>query len=92
MPVAGSIEHTLQERIDLYKTAISNAKVAGESAKARRYERGLKVWWRTGLGLTICDHKYVDADSNESGSVFVSTIYWYGGFDACFSLKLIIIN
>lgn len=41
--VCGSVEHTLQERIIMYNTAISNAKAAGESAKARRYDRGLKV-------------------------------------------------
>lgn len=41
--VCGSVEHTLQERIVMYNTAIANAKAAGESAKARRYDRGLKV-------------------------------------------------
>lgn len=39
----GSVEHMLQERIVMYNAAISNAKAAGESAKARRYDRGLKV-------------------------------------------------
>ena len=34
----------------MYKTALQNAKTAGESSKARRFERGLKVgentaWW-----------------------------------------------
>ncbi|XP_072524712.1 coiled-coil and C2 domain-containing protein 1B [Salminus brasiliensis] len=41
--VAGSMEHTLEERLAMYRTAITNAKAAGESAKARRYERGLKT-------------------------------------------------
>ncbi|XP_051554739.1 coiled-coil and C2 domain-containing protein 1B-like isoform X2 [Myxocyprinus asiaticus] len=41
--VPGSIEHTLEERINMYKMAIANAKSAGESSKARRYERGLKT-------------------------------------------------
>lgn len=41
--VCGSVEHTLQERIVMYNAAITNAKAAGESAKARRYDRGLKV-------------------------------------------------
>lgn len=33
----------LEERINNYKIAIANAKTAGESSKARRAERGLKV-------------------------------------------------
>ncbi|KAB5535951.1 hypothetical protein PHYPO_G00123770 [Pangasianodon hypophthalmus] len=41
--VCGSVEHTLQERILMYNSAITNAKAAGESAKARRYDRGLKT-------------------------------------------------
>ncbi|XP_053529769.1 coiled-coil and C2 domain-containing protein 1B [Ictalurus punctatus] len=41
--VCGSVEHRLQERIVMYNTAITNAKAAGESGKARRYERGLKT-------------------------------------------------
>ncbi|XP_051984393.1 LOW QUALITY PROTEIN: coiled-coil and C2 domain-containing protein 1B-like [Xyrauchen texanus] len=41
--VPGSIEHTLEERISMYRMAIANAKSAGESSKARRYERGLKT-------------------------------------------------
>ncbi|KAJ6657690.1 hypothetical protein lerEdw1_002191 [Lerista edwardsae] len=36
-------ESVLLERLDTYKTAIANAKQAGESSKVRRYERGLKV-------------------------------------------------
>lgn len=39
----GSIEHTLEERINMYRTAVMNAKASGESSKARRYERGLKT-------------------------------------------------
>ncbi|XP_061099090.1 coiled-coil and C2 domain-containing protein 1B isoform X2 [Conger conger] len=39
----GSLQHTLEERISMYKTAIANAKAAGESSKAGRYERGLKT-------------------------------------------------
>ncbi|XP_056329318.1 coiled-coil and C2 domain-containing protein 1B isoform X2 [Danio aesculapii] len=39
----GSIEHTLEERISLYRMAVTNAKAAGETSKARRYERGLKT-------------------------------------------------
>lgn len=41
--VPGSIEHTLEERINLYRMAVSNAKSTGETSKARRYERGLKT-------------------------------------------------
>ncbi|XP_061694611.1 coiled-coil and C2 domain-containing protein 1B [Syngnathoides biaculeatus] len=47
VPVAvaapGSVEHTLEERLAMYKTALHNAKSAGEGAKARRLERGLKT-------------------------------------------------
>lgn len=38
----GTLQHTLEERIVMYKTALQNAKTAGETSKARRYERGLK--------------------------------------------------
>uniref|UniRef100_A0A8C5E844 Coiled-coil and C2 domain-containing protein 1B n=1 Tax=Gouania willdenowi TaxID=441366 RepID=A0A8C5E844_GOUWI len=37
------VESSLMERIEMYKTAISNAKAAGETSKVRRYERGLKT-------------------------------------------------
>ncbi|XP_068606600.1 coiled-coil and C2 domain-containing protein 1A [Brachionichthys hirsutus] len=37
------MESSLLERIDMYQTAISNSKAAGESSKVRRYERGLKT-------------------------------------------------
>ncbi|XP_057187940.1 coiled-coil and C2 domain-containing protein 1A [Triplophysa rosa] len=39
----GSLESHLQELIDMYQTAITNAKAAGETSKARRYDRGLKT-------------------------------------------------
>ncbi|XP_073348051.1 coiled-coil and C2 domain-containing protein 1B isoform X2 [Pagrus major] len=38
----GSLQHTLEERVAMYKTALQNAKTAGETSKARRYDRGLK--------------------------------------------------
>ncbi|NWX09139.1 C2D1B protein, partial [Caloenas nicobarica] len=37
------LQQTIEKRIANYRTAISNAKEAGESAKIRRYERGLKT-------------------------------------------------
>ncbi|XP_022611331.1 coiled-coil and C2 domain-containing protein 1A isoform X1 [Seriola dumerili] len=37
------LESCLLERIEMYKTAISNAKAAGETSKVRRYDRGLKT-------------------------------------------------
>ncbi|KAM4604210.1 coiled-coil and C2 domain-containing protein 1A isoform 1-T2 [Polymixia lowei] len=37
------LESCLVERIEMYQTAINNAKAAGESSKARRYDRGLKT-------------------------------------------------
>ncbi|XP_041445076.1 coiled-coil and C2 domain-containing protein 1B isoform X2 [Xenopus laevis] len=40
---AGGMLQVLEERIGNYKEAISNAKLSNESAKARRYERGLKT-------------------------------------------------
>lgn len=43
--VTSELQQTLQGRIADYRTAISNAKESGESAKLRRYERGLKVSW-----------------------------------------------
>lgn len=39
----GSLQQTLEERIAMYKTALKNAKAAGETSKARRYDRGLKT-------------------------------------------------
>lgn len=40
---ATGVEAKLLERIQMYNTAISNAKAAGEGSKVRRYERGLKT-------------------------------------------------
>lgn len=40
---AAGMESLLFERIEMYKTAISNAKAAGETSKVRRYDRGFKV-------------------------------------------------
>ncbi|KFU97693.1 Coiled-coil and C2 domain-containing protein 1B, partial [Pterocles gutturalis] len=37
------LQQTIEQRITNYRTAISNAKESGESAKIRRYERGLKT-------------------------------------------------
>ncbi|NWI32846.1 C2D1B protein, partial [Sula dactylatra] len=37
------LQQTIEKRITSYRTAISNAKESGESAKIRRYERGLKT-------------------------------------------------
>uniref|UniRef100_A0A8D0L6P8 Coiled-coil and C2 domain containing 1A n=1 Tax=Sphenodon punctatus TaxID=8508 RepID=A0A8D0L6P8_SPHPU len=44
-PPAGSasVESTLEERLDVYRAAVANAKQTGESSKVRRYERGLKT-------------------------------------------------
>ncbi|XP_028284181.1 coiled-coil and C2 domain-containing protein 1B [Parambassis ranga] len=39
----GSLQHTLEERVAMYKAALKNAKTAGETSKARRYDRGLKT-------------------------------------------------
>ncbi|KAK7944866.1 hypothetical protein WMY93_000594 [Mugilogobius chulae] len=38
----GSVQHTLEERLSMYQTALTNAKAAGEASKVRRLERGLK--------------------------------------------------
>ncbi|KAI4880680.1 hypothetical protein NFI96_010834, partial [Prochilodus magdalenae] len=37
------LESRLQERLEMYQTAITNANAAGETSKARRYDRGLKT-------------------------------------------------
>ncbi|KAM5308152.1 coiled-coil and C2 domain-containing protein 1A isoform 3-T3 [Glossophaga mutica] len=37
------VEATLQERLALYQTAIESARQTGDSAKMRRYDRGLKT-------------------------------------------------
>ncbi|NXJ88549.1 C2D1B protein, partial [Corythaixoides concolor] len=41
--VTSELQQTIEKRIADYRTAISNAREAGESAKIRRYERGLKT-------------------------------------------------
>ncbi|NXL27434.1 C2D1B protein, partial [Glaucidium brasilianum] len=41
--VTSELQQTIEKRITSYRTAISNAKESGESAKIRRYERGLKT-------------------------------------------------
>ncbi|XP_037537801.1 coiled-coil and C2 domain-containing protein 1B [Nematolebias whitei] len=39
----GSLQHTLQERVAMYRTALKNATTAGDTSKSRRYDRGLKT-------------------------------------------------
>ncbi|XP_069014043.1 LOW QUALITY PROTEIN: coiled-coil and C2 domain-containing protein 1B [Embiotoca jacksoni] len=39
----GSLQHTVEERAAMYGAALQNAKAAGETSKARRYDRGLKT-------------------------------------------------
>ncbi|XP_067331716.1 coiled-coil and C2 domain-containing protein 1B isoform X2 [Channa argus] len=39
----GSLQHTLEERVVMYKTALQNAKTVGDTSKARRFDRGLKT-------------------------------------------------
>ncbi|XP_044285853.1 coiled-coil and C2 domain-containing protein 1B isoform X1 [Varanus komodoensis] len=41
--ISSGLQQTIEERIANYKSATANAKEAGESAKVRRYERGLKT-------------------------------------------------
>uniref|UniRef100_A0A8C8IQM3 Coiled-coil and C2 domain-containing protein 1B n=1 Tax=Oncorhynchus tshawytscha TaxID=74940 RepID=A0A8C8IQM3_ONCTS len=41
--VPGSLQHTLEERLSMYRTAVAHAKASGESSKARRYDRGIQV-------------------------------------------------
>ncbi|NXV32395.1 C2D1B protein, partial [Rissa tridactyla] len=41
--VTSELQQTIEKRIADYRIAISNAKESGESAKIRRYERGLKT-------------------------------------------------
>ncbi|NWR62743.1 C2D1B protein, partial [Bucorvus abyssinicus] len=41
--VTSELQLTIEKRIANYRTAISNARESGESAKIRRYERGLKT-------------------------------------------------
>ncbi|XP_072704525.1 coiled-coil and C2 domain-containing protein 1A isoform X2 [Ciconia boyciana] len=42
-PEPSGIESTLAERAGMYRTAIANARQAGDGSRVRRYERGLKV-------------------------------------------------
>lgn len=42
-PEPNDVESTLVERASMYRTAIANARQAGDSSRLRRYERGLKV-------------------------------------------------
>uniref|UniRef100_A0A8C2IGN6 Coiled-coil and C2 domain-containing protein 1B n=1 Tax=Cyprinus carpio TaxID=7962 RepID=A0A8C2IGN6_CYPCA len=42
-PPSPVLEARLQERLDMYQTAITNAKAVGETNKVRRYDRGLKT-------------------------------------------------
>ncbi|XP_048458055.1 coiled-coil and C2 domain-containing protein 1B-like [Rhincodon typus] len=37
------LQNTLEDRLQMYRIAISNAKQTGETSKLRRYERGLKT-------------------------------------------------
>ncbi|XP_010013156.1 PREDICTED: coiled-coil and C2 domain-containing protein 1B [Nestor notabilis] len=41
--VTSELQQTIEKRLANYRTAIANAKESGESAKIRRYERGLKT-------------------------------------------------
>uniref|UniRef100_A0A672U5A8 Coiled-coil and C2 domain-containing protein 1B n=1 Tax=Strigops habroptila TaxID=2489341 RepID=A0A672U5A8_STRHB len=41
--VTSELQETIEKRLANYRTAIANAKESGESAKIRRYERGLKT-------------------------------------------------
>ncbi|KAM9214370.1 coiled-coil and C2 domain-containing protein 1A [Leptosomus discolor] len=43
LPEPGDIESTLAERAAMYRTALANARQAGDGARLRRYERGLKT-------------------------------------------------
>ncbi len=42
-PEAADMQTVLRERLENYKAAFSAAESAGESSKARRYQRGIKV-------------------------------------------------
>uniref|UniRef100_UPI00398E607E coiled-coil and C2 domain-containing protein 1A isoform X2 n=1 Tax=Pristiophorus japonicus TaxID=55135 RepID=UPI00398E607E len=41
--ITDGLESILAERIDMYRSAMDNAKQSGETSKLRRYERGLKT-------------------------------------------------
>ncbi|XP_042620009.1 coiled-coil and C2 domain-containing protein 1A isoform X2 [Cyprinus carpio] len=55
-----SLEARLQERLDMYQTAITNAKAAGETNKVRRYDRGLKTL--QSMLMTVKKGKPIDED------------------------------
>ncbi|XP_078417243.1 coiled-coil and C2 domain-containing protein 1B [Cetorhinus maximus] len=40
---SGGLQDTLEDRLQMYRVAISNAKQTGETSKMKRYERGLKT-------------------------------------------------
>ncbi|XP_076220230.1 coiled-coil and C2 domain-containing protein 1A-like, partial [Aptenodytes patagonicus] len=42
-PEPSDVESTLAERAGMYRTAIANARQAGDGSRVRRYERGLKT-------------------------------------------------
>ncbi|KAJ8011051.1 hypothetical protein DPEC_G00054170 [Dallia pectoralis] len=41
--VPGSLQHTIEDRLGMYREAAAHAKTSQESSKARRYDRGLKT-------------------------------------------------
>ncbi len=68
----GSTEARLQERLDMYQTAITNAKAAGETSKARRYDRGLKVGLSTHIDFLMADDDSVL--EQRSSALFLVTL------------------
>uniref|UniRef100_A0A8C7R0M8 Coiled-coil and C2 domain-containing protein 1B n=1 Tax=Oncorhynchus mykiss TaxID=8022 RepID=A0A8C7R0M8_ONCMY len=52
--VPGSLQHTLEERLSMYRTAVAHAKASGESSKARRYDRGIQVCRAGAKACTPC--------------------------------------
>lgn len=57
---ATGLESLLLERAEMYKVAISNARVAGDTSKVRRYDRGAKVKWRRKRETLYSTSKQVD--------------------------------
>ncbi|XP_059408981.1 coiled-coil and C2 domain-containing protein 1A-like [Carassius carassius] len=55
-----SLEARLQERLDMYQTAITNATAARETNKAQRYDRGLKTL--QSMLATVKKGKSIDED------------------------------
>ncbi|KFV74532.1 Coiled-coil and C2 domain-containing protein 1B, partial [Dryobates pubescens] len=43
LKLRSELQQTIEERIESYRSAISNAEQSGESARIRRYQRGLKT-------------------------------------------------